>query len=121
MGNWSEEILKGRKNTKSFDHLLCVCREAALRIFASIYYLLSSNPPSASLAADVLHHGRAGTSGWEYSGRTNSLGILTVPTHRLLEEKNSELGKELTAKGGEMELGVLVTVEKFSIRKNIFY
>lgn len=84
-------------------------------------HTLSSNPPSASLAADVLHHGRAGTSGWEYSGRTNSLGIQTVPTHRLLEEKNSELGKELTAKGGEMELGVLVTVEKFSIRKNIFY
>lgn len=89
------------------------------------FLLLSiiSCPPTylLPLAADVLHHGRAGTSGWEYSGRTNSLGIQTVPTHRLLEEKNSELGKELTAKGGEMELGVLVTVEKFSIRKNIFY
>lgn len=121
MGNQSEEILKGRKNTKSFDRLLCVCCEAALHIFASIYYLQSSNPPSASLAADILHHGRAGTSGWEYSGSTNSLGILTVPTHGLLEEKNSGSGKESTVKGGEMELGVLVTVENCSIRKNIFY
>lgn len=63
MQNWPEGTLKGEKNTKSFDHLLCACYEVILYIFTSTYDLMSFSPLSASLAASVLHHGRADISG----------------------------------------------------------
>lgn len=120
MGNGPEEISKGSKNTKPLDRLPCARLEAALYIFTSVYNMISCPPvPSpASLAADVLHHWRADTSGWEYSSSTNSLGIQTVPTHWLLEDKKPGLRWELTENGRKMELGVMVMADRwFSIRK----
>lgn len=116
-GNWPEEILKGRKNTKSFDHLLCACDEVILYIFTSLCDFTSPSSPPALLLLTCYVTGEQIISGWEYSSSTNSLGIQTVSTHWLLENK-SGLRRELTEKGGEMQLGVMMMVEKwFSIRK----
>lgn len=80
-GNWPEEILKWRTS----NHLItCYIPVWSYITFTSSYDLMPSSSPSAGM----LHHRRADISGWEYSSSTNSLGIQTVPTHWLLQEKN---------------------------------